>query len=116
MDEEIPCSQPNMESIPLLKEIKQDLERSVKLLVSPDQAKNHADLRQFISNSFQQLSNMDVTVGDLRITKIGKLMTKLQNQLPEDLGEQAKSINDKWKDTLNSYRQELKKSLKKSQV
>ena len=116
MDDEIPCSQPNVECIPVLMELKKNLEKSAKLLLSPSQTTNHKELRQTILNLFHQLSSMDVSVGDLRITKIGKLMTKLQSQLPEDLAKQAKLLNDKWKDTLHLYRQELKKSLKKSQV
>ena len=105
-----PCSQPNCDSITVLKGIKKSIERELKSIAD---SKNHCKDSSYkiISLKLSELITLDVTIGDLRVTKIGKLMTKLQGQLPPDLSQMASTLNDKWKATLHSYRQELKKSL-----
>ena len=107
-----PCSQPNHDSITVLKSIKKTIERELKN-IADSKNHNHKDSSyQIIRLKLSELATLDVTIGDLRVTKIGKLMTKLQGQqLPPYLSQVASRLNDKWKALFHSYREELKRSL-----
>ena len=105
-----PCSQPNHDSITVLKSIKKSIERELKNIADSKNSNKESSYK-ILRLKLSELFTLDVTIGDLRVTKIGKLMTKLQGQLPSDLSQAASALNDKWKATLHSYREELKRTL-----
>ena len=118
--DDFPCSQPNYDSTVRLKTLKRQIEDALK---KNSQTNNHNEKEngfQLIKMSLSELLDIgeDVTIGDLRVTKIGKLMTKLESSphLPQDLVTQATIINDRWKEKLHVYRQQLKITLSEKKV
>lgn len=113
--DDFPSSQPNHDSITVLKTIKKSIERELKKTADSNNTNKEASYK-IIQLKMKELLMLDVTVGDLRVTKIGKLVTKLQGQLPVHLSKEATALNDKWKTTLHSYREHFKRTLSAEQV
>ncbi|XP_066929421.1 homeobox protein 13-like [Clytia hemisphaerica] len=113
--DDFPCSQPNYDSTVRLKTLKRQIEEALKKLNQTTNYNEKENALEAIKSSLSELLIMgeDVTIGDLRVTKIGKLMTKLESSshLPQDLVTQATTINNGWKEKLHVYRQQLKITL-----
>eukprot|EP00111_Clytia_hemisphaerica_P015071 TCONS_00044381-protein len=113
--DDFPCSQPNYDSTVRLKTLKRQIEEALKKLNQTTSYNEKENALETIKSSLSELLVMgeDVTIGDLRVTKIGKLMTKLESSshLSQDLVTQATMINNGWKEKLHVYRQQLKISL-----
>ena len=63
-----------------------------------------------------ELEEIEMTVGNLRVTKIGKLLMKFEKRLPEDLSARVHAIIERWKETTMEYRAEVTLGTKKQTV
>ena len=107
---EIICSQPVDETIDLIEDVKRDLEVKVQSL---KEDLNNKEIQNDVLQLLENLESIEMTVGNLRITKVGKLLTRYEKDLRENISNYAKTINDKWKSMLSAYRESIKKKMQK---
>ena len=107
---DIICSQPVDETINLIEDVKRDLEAKVQSLKEDITNK---EIQNEVTELLENLESMEMTVGNLRITKVGKLLTRYEKDLPENISNYAKKINDKWKSMLSAYRESIKQKMQK---
>ena len=107
---DIICSQPVDETINLIEDVKRDLEAKVQSLKKDISNK---EIQNEVTELLENLDSIEMTVGNLRITKVGKLLTRYEKDLPENISNYAKKINDKWKSMLSAYRESIKQKMQK---
>ncbi|XP_057292928.1 uncharacterized protein LOC130621621 isoform X3 [Hydractinia symbiolongicarpus] len=105
-------SQPVQESLHSIAEIKRNLQIEVgNLLRTTKNSEGYTQSYNAVLSLLNELDTINMTVGNLRSTKIGKLMTKYEKELSGNLSRLAKELNNKWKECLNSYREKIKERL-----
>ena len=105
------CTRPVEQSVLDIKSIKKKIEASVNKLKgakSNEEYENQCVVIKFLLNN---LDNIHMSLGNLRETQIGKYLTKLESQLPNELATLAKNLNCKWKSVVMAYRQSVKENL-----
>ena len=106
------CSQPVQESISTITNCYRCFERAVGQLRKHQPGNIDYDLAMNeIEYCFDELEVVEMTVGNLRVTKIGKLLSKYEKELPKTLSLRATNLVKKWKDIMFSYRENIKKNL-----
>lgn len=112
MDEMMPSSQPVSSTIEEIQTVRYTLDRQIKklsMLKTNDQ--QYVQCVKSINGNLLQLQGLNITVGDLRVTKIGKFMTKLEHSLPPELSAVAVKVNNHWKGILRAYREDFKRTI-----
>ena len=113
----MPSSQPVATTIEIIESTKRELEKYTKqILTLQSTDTQYGQCFEAIKRNILDLDNLNVTVGDLRLTKIGKYFSKLEHSLPNELSVIAAKVNNSWKHNLRNYREDFKRMLKNDQV
>ncbi|XP_047136953.1 uncharacterized protein LOC105844411 isoform X1 [Hydra vulgaris] len=104
-------SQPINEDVSNIESIRKNLDASIDKLKKAENVEEYQSQCTVLSLLLGSLDNIHMSLGNLRVTQIGKYITKLESRLPPHLSIQAKNLNNKWRDVVLQYRQLVKKNL-----
>ncbi|XP_065667138.1 uncharacterized protein LOC105844411 isoform X2 [Hydra vulgaris] len=104
-------SQPINEDVSNIESIRKNLEASIDKLKKAKDVEEYQSQCTVLSLLLGSLDNIHMSLGNLRVTQIGKYITKLESRLPPHLSIQAKNLNNKWRDVVLEYRQLVKRNL-----
>jgi len=110
---EFPASQVTVDTIDIIERIKKELNKKVKEVKAKSTS---LSVRKEIVDLLHELEDLEMTVGNMRETKIGKILTRYEKELPEPISSHAKRINGKWKEMLIDYRQRIKDKISQKPV